>query len=137
MINIIVNSDAKYSINKLAVQSTVMDVLRQHKIRGDIEIGITIVGDSQMHQINKTYRGIDSTTNVLSFPYEKPQLPKLMHIGKMGFVPSPDKVTRLGDILVSYPEAQKDATAEGVAVEDEIHHLVEHGTKHLLGIHQH
>jgi probable rRNA maturation factor len=138
MINIIVNSDAKYSINKLAVQSTVMDVLRKHKIRGNIEIGITIVGDNQMHQINKTYRGIDSTTNVLSFPYDKPEeIPKLVHIGKVGFVSSPDKVTRLGDILVSYPEAQKDASAEGVAVEDEIHHLVEHGTKHLLGIHQH
>ena len=137
MINIIVNSDSKYSINKLAVQSTVMDVLRQHKVKGNIEIGITIVGDTQMHQINKTYRGIDSTTNVLSFPYDKPQMPKLMHLSKMGFVPSPDKVTRLGDIVVSYPEAQKDATAEGVAVEDEIHHLVEHGTKHLLGIHQH
>ncbi len=137
MINIIVNSDSKYSINKLAVQSTVMDVLRKHKVKGNIEIGITIVGDTQMHQINKTYRGIDSTTNVLSFPYEKPEMPKLMHLNKMGFVPSPDKVKRLGDIVVSYPEAQKDASAEGVAVEDEIHHLVEHGTKHLLGIHQH
>ena len=64
-------------------------------------------------------------------------MPKLMHLNKMGFVPSPDKVKRLGDIVVSYPEAQKDAAAEGVAVEDEIHHLVKHGTKHLLGIHQH
>jgi probable rRNA maturation factor len=138
MINIIVNSDSKFSINKFAVQSAVMDVLREHKIRGNLEIGITIVGDAKMHEINKTYRGIDTTTNVLSFPYEQPKkLPKLMHINKMGFVPSPDKVVRLGDIVVSYPEAQKDAVAEGIPVEEEIHMLVEHGTKHLLGIHQH
>ena len=91
-----------------------------------------------MHEINKTYRGIDSTTNVLSFPYEKPQEPsKLMHLNKMGFVSSPDKVNRLGDIVISHPEAEKDARAEGVTVEEEIHLLVEHGTKHLLGIHQH
>ena len=89
-----------------------------------------------MHEINKSYRGIDSTTNVLSFPYEQPQSPKLIHVNKM-FIPSPDKITRLGDIIISHPEAQKDAIAEGVAVEEEIHLLVEHGTKHLLGIHQH
>ena len=137
MINIIVNSDSKFSINKFAIQSAAMDVLRQHKIRGNIEIGITIVGDTQMHEINKTYRGIDSTTNVLSFPYDAPKASTgLMHINKM-FISSPDKVTRLGDIVVSYPEAKKDAIAEGVPVEEEIHLLVEHGTKHLLGIHQH
>jgi probable rRNA maturation factor len=89
MINIIVNSDSKFQVNKLAVQSAVMDVLRQHKIYGNIEIGITIIGDAKMHEINKIYRGIDSTTNVLSFPYEQPKQPGFMHLNKMGFVPSP------------------------------------------------
>jgi probable rRNA maturation factor len=137
MVNIIVNSDTKFEINKFAVQSAAMEVLKRHQIHGNIEIGITIVGDNQMHEINKTYRGIDSTTNILSFPYEQPQKNGVMHLSKMGFVPSPDKITRLGDIVISYPEAKKDAVAEGVAVEEEIRMLVEHGTSHLLGIHQH
>lgn len=137
MVNIIVNTDTKFEINKFAVQSAAMEVLKRHQIHGNIEIGITIVGDNKMHEINKTYRGIDSTTNILSFPYEQPQKTHVMHLNKMGFVASPDKITRLGDIVISYPEAQKDATAEGVAVEEEIRMLVEHGTSHLLGIHQH
>lgn len=137
MVNIIVNSDTKFQINKYAVQSAALEVLKRHQIHGNIEIGITIVGDTKMHEINKTYRGIDSTTNILSFPYELPKQTGVMHLNKMGFVSSPDKITRLGDIVISYPEAQKDATTEGVAVEEEIRMLVEHGTSHLLGIHQH
>jgi probable rRNA maturation factor len=136
MINIVVNSDSRYQVNKFAVQATALEVLKKHNINGDIEIGITIIGDRKMHEFNKTYRGIDSTTNILSFAYEDPlSVSSLMHFNKMGFVKAPDQVLRLGDIVISYPEAQKDATSEGVTVEDELRYLVEHGTKHLLGIH--
>lgn len=136
MVNIIVNTDSKFPVNKFAMQATVLEVLKRHNVQENIEIGITIVGDRKMHEINKKYRGLDSTTNILSFSYED-SLPvsPLMHFSKMGFVKAPDQVIRLGDILISYPEAQKDATSEGVSVEDELRYLVEHGTKHLLGIH--
>ncbi len=136
MINIIVNYDSRYSVNKLAIQTTVAEVLRRHRIGGNVEIGISIVGDRKMHEINRRYRGIDSTTNILSFALEDPvSTSQLQHIPRVGFVKSPDKVLRLGDILISYPQAVKDAVLEGVSVEEEIRFLVEHGTKHLLGIH--
>lgn len=136
MINIIVNSDSRYPVNKIAIQATVLEVLQRHRILGNIEIGITIVGDRKMHEINKRYRGLDSTTNILSFALEDPSSQsQLQHVPKVGWVRSPDKVLRLGDILLSYPQVINDASLDGISVEEELRFLVEHGMKHLLGIH--
>ncbi len=136
MVNIIINSDSRYSVNKLAIQNAAFNILKSHHITGNIEIGISIVGDRKMHEINKKYRGIDSTTNILSFALEDPtSSTQLQHIPKVGFVKAPDKILRLGDILISYPQVVQDASIEGVSVEDELLFLVEHGTKHLLGLH--
>lgn len=136
MVNIIVNSDSRYPVNKLAIHTTILEVLARHRIAGNIEIGINIVGDRKMHEINKKFRGIDSTANILSFALEDPSdQSRLQHIPKVGFVKAPDNVLRLGDILISYPQVIKDASLEGVSVEEEVRVLVEHGMKHLLGIH--
>lgn len=138
MINIIVNSDSRYPINKLAIQATVLEVLQRHRVAGNIEIGINIVGDRKMHEINKKYRGTDATTNILSFALEDPtSTSRLQHVPRVGFVKAPDKILRLGDILISYPQVITDASVEGVSIEEELRFLVDHGTKHLLGIHNH
>lgn len=136
MINIVVNADPKFPVNKLGIQATVLDVLKHHRIGGNLEIGVNVVGDKTMHEINKKFRGQDATTNILSFPLEDvPAASSLQHIPKVGFVKSPDKIIRLGDIMISYPQIIKDAALEGVSVEEELRFLVEHGTRHLLGIH--
>lgn len=136
MVNVIVNTDSRYPVNRLAIQATVLEVLQRNRILSDVEIGITIVGDRKMHEINKKYRGIDATTNILSFALEDAlSQSQLQHVPKVGFVKAPDKVLRLGDILISYPQVISDASMEGVSVDEELRFLVEHGTKHLLGIH--
>jgi probable rRNA maturation factor len=136
MINVIVNSDSRYPINKLSIQSTVIEVLQSHNIIGNVEIGINIVGDRKMHEFNKKYRGIDTTTNILTFALEDPvSVSQLQHIPKVGFVKSPDNVLRLGDIVLSHPAVLEDAASDGVSVEEMYRILVEHGTKHLLGLH--
>lgn len=136
MINVIISSDPRYQVNKLAIQATILDVLKRFRISGNMEIGINIVGDRKMHEVNKKFRGIDSSTNILSFALEDPSsISQLQHVPKVGFVKAPDKVLRLGDILISYPELLKDASSEGVSIEDQLRYLVEHGTKHLLGMH--
>lgn len=136
MINIIVNADSRYRIDKFAIQAAAIEVLKRNRISGNVEVGITIVGDRKMHEINKKYRGISSTTNILSFALEDPIFAStLQHIPKMGFVKAPDNVLRLGDIVISYPEIVKNAGFEGVTVGEELMFLVEHGVNHLLGKH--
>ena len=136
MIQIIVNSDPRYPVNKLGIQATVLEVLKQHRVHGNIEIGVSVMGDRKMHEINKKFRGQDSPANILTFAMEDPVSSfNLQHIRNVGFFKAPDKVLRLGDILISWNQIIKDAAIEGVSVEEELRFLVEHGTKHLLGIH--
>jgi probable rRNA maturation factor len=134
MVNVIISSDSRYPVNKLAIQSTVMQVVGQHKISGKVEIGINIVGSRKIHEYNKKYRGLDSVTDILTFALEDPQT-SLQHIPRVGFVSSPDQMLRLGDIVLSYPQVVEDASLDGISVEEEIRILIEHGMKHLLGIH--
>ncbi len=135
MINIIINSDGRYPVNKLIIQSTVVEVLKRYKITGRLEIGVNIVGSRKIHEINKKYRGMDYPTDIITFALEDALPQNLQHIPRVGFVSSPDQVLRLGDIVLSYPQVVEDAGLDGVSVDEEIRQLVEHGTKHLLGMH--
>ncbi len=135
MINIIVSSDPRYDINKTAIKSAVSNVLQRHRIRGKVELGVNIIGDRKMHELNRKYRGIDSTTDILSFALEDSSSTSLQHVPKIGFISSPDKWLRLGDIVISYPQALEDAALDGISVDEEIKVLVEHGVNHLLGLH--
>lgn len=135
MVNIIVNSDPRYNVNKLAIKAAALEILQKNMISGKVEVGINIVGDRKMHELNRTYRGIDSTTDVLSFALEEASPASLQHVPRIGFVASPDKWLRLGDIVISYPQAIEDASLDGISVDEEIRSLVEHGLSHLLGIH--
>lgn len=135
MINIIVSSDPRYNVDKAAIKLAVFQCLQRHRIGGKVELGINIVGDRKMHELNRKYRGMDSTTDILSFALEDLNPASLQHIPRIGFVASPDKWLRLGDILISYPQALEDASMDGISVDEEIKTLVEHGVNHLLGIH--
>lgn len=127
MINIIVNADSRYNINKEAIKAAVLATLLKNRISGVVEVGVNIVGDRKMHELNKKFRGIDATTDILSFA--------LGDDGSVGFISAPDKVLRLGDIVLSYPQVIEDASSDGISVDEELNFLLDHGVKHLLGIH--
>lgn len=135
MINIIVSSDPRYDVNKTAIKLAVTAVLQKHRIGGKVEVGVNIVGDRKMHELNRVYRGIDSTTDVLSFALEDTSPTSLQHVPRIGFVAPPDRWLRLGDIVISYPQALEDASLDGISLDEEIQTLVEHGVNHLLGVH--
>lgn len=135
MVNIIISSDTRYQINHLAIQKSAINVLKDQKVTGAVEIGVNIVGNRKMRQLNKKHRGLDKTTDVLSFALEDTQPQYLQPIPRAGFVAAPDAILRLGDIVICYPQALACASTGGTSVEDAINFLVDHGTKHLLGIH--
>lgn len=136
MINVIIASDPRYSINRASIQSAVLNILKKHNVStGKVELEVNIVGDRKIHELNKKYRGIDAPTDILSFVLEDPNPQHLLQMPAVGFVASPDKILRLGSIVIAYPQAVEDASSDGISVEDEISFLVEHGTTHLLGIH--
>lgn len=138
ILKLLINADSRYDVNRDVVRATVESVLGKMRLKGKVEVGVNIVGDRMMTDLNRKYRNIDDTTDVLSFSLEEvtPQktLPKERRI-KVGFVKPPDRTLRLGDVVVSYPQAIASAAEGGIPIDQEIATLIEHGLNHLLGIH--
>lgn len=116
--------ESRYKVNRKKVKQTVHEVLDHHGITSSCEVSLAFVGDRKMHALNKKFRNIDKTTNILSFP--------LLEGEK---IPLPTDTMRLGDIIISYPQVIKEAAEEEMMVDDKIDQLVRHGLQHLLGLH--
>jgi probable rRNA maturation factor len=93
-------------------------------IQGHGAVGLTLVitDDETVRSLNRTYLGNDAPTDVLSFGGKSPD-----------FVTTPEADQYLGDVIISYPRAQAQATAAGHEVEAELALLVVHGMLHLWG----
>lgn len=128
MITVLFRTESHFPVKKSVVESAIEASL-SGRVKGDTEVSVTIVGDRRMKVLNTSYRGKDYTTDVLSFPQHDPSQPE------KPFVDIPDGILRLGDIIVSYPMAVKEATEENKMVDDKVVELVLHGLEHLLGNH--
>lgn len=127
MINIFIKTDSHYKVNRKRIRITVEKYLTEKKVNGEAEVSISVVGDRQMKTLNKKYRNLDATTDVLAFPL-------MSDTNSTNFVEPPDNILRLGDIIVSYPQVIEGAREEEKMVDDKIDELVIHGLKNLLGI---
>lgn len=124
MIKILIKADSRYPVERKRIRQKIKQILGKKGLTQDTEVSILFIGDRKMKSLNKKYRGKSETTDVLSFPLNE------------GGHPFPAEETlRLGDIVISYPQARKQAGEYNVLVDEEIDRLVEHGLLHLLGIH--
>ena len=89
------------------------------------EMGIVITGQQQIQQLNRDYRNIDRPTDVLSFPMQEGDDPD--------FASPPDGISHLGDVIISCPQAEKQAKEHGHTLKKEMATLIIHGVLHLLG----
>lgn len=128
MITVLFQTDSHFPVKKSVITDAVTQSL-QGRVKSDVELSIIIVGDRRMRELNNNYRKLDATTDVLSFPQHDPSQPM------KPFVEMPDGILRLGDIVVSYPEAVREAAEDNTMVDDKIIELVLHGLEHLLGNH--
>jgi probable rRNA maturation factor len=87
-------------------------------------VSVSVVGDPEMCALNREWRGVDATTDVLSFALDEDES------GPQTAGPWTDVI---GDIVVSWPRVLEQATAYGHGVEREFAFLLAHGTLHLLG----
>lgn len=92
-------------------KSLVRTVLRDKSA----ELSVVFSSNVVMREMNSKWRGVDDTTDVLSFPQN-----------------DPDKVV-LGDVLISVETAMRQAEQEGIGLRDEVRILMVHGVLHLLG----
>ncbi len=123
--------ESRYKVNRKQIATTISSVLKQHGVNGPAEVSVAIVGDRKMRSLNKTYKGEDKATNILSFS---------LIDGKQVVLPPKDlktrnDVLRLGDIILSYPHVIKEAVRDEMMVDDKVDQLLQHGLQHLLGVH--
>ncbi len=126
-------------INEKFFQKVAETVLKIVGLKDKIEISLAIVGDGRMRKLNKMYRGRNRVTDVLAFanksviPYLAKAFPRLKKGKDIEFIEPPDNVKRLGEVIICYPRAKKQAKRLKHSLGKELTILLIHGILHLLG----
>ena len=102
-------------------------VLSSEGVTPPYEVGLVFTDSETVQRLNRDYRGMDEPTDVLAF-YMLPQKE-----ADGSFALPPDGVTRLGEVIISYPQAVEQAREQGHSPERELTLLIIHGILHLLG----
>lgn len=137
MVKVLISSESRFPINRKFLRQVVEQFLAEQKIKSEVEVSISIIGDRKMRSLNKKYRNLEETTPVLTFSLSDPGSQSANDRGssKMKpFITPPDDILRLGDIVISYPQTVVMAAAENKLVDQKISELVRHGLANLLGI---
>jgi probable rRNA maturation factor len=98
---------------------------------GSPEVSVVLCDNEQIRELNRSYREIDESTDVLSFPQEE--------MGKgeeimLQVSSDPDQPVLLGDVVISLEKAVEQAQSYGHSFEREVGYLLAHGLLHLLGM---
>lgn len=109
---------------RLLIRKSCIATLESENFSNAAEVDVSIVDDAQIQQMNKKYREIDRSTDVLSFP-----------LGEDGDYPvNPESgAMMLGDIVISAEHAMYQADLYGHGFEREVSFLTVHSMLHLLG----
>ena len=85
-------------------------------------VAVRLSADEEVRRLNRTFRGKDAPTNVLSFPSP----PEEEH-GQFAEEPG------MGDIILALETVRREAEIDGKNFESHVAHLVVHGVLHLAG----
>lgn len=159
---VLIYVESRYKLSRKRVKKAIGEVLGANSVTSPVEVSVAIVGDRKMRALNKKYRNLDKTTNVLSFPLQN--IHPTSHLESPAKLDQPsfavsgslsekemlnpadvktftsrqdqyDTISRLGDIIISYPQVINEAVRDEMLVDDKIEELVKHSMQHLLGIH--
>jgi len=126
MTNHLVNifNKTKIKLNKNQLIRIIKDVLEILKIKKSCEINLILVDDKFITKLNRTYRGVNSPTDILTFG--------LLEKTKEKF-DSPDQLLHLGDIFISLETAKRQSRKRNCSLILEITILLIHGILHIFG----
>lgn len=120
---LLIRNFTKNRISAKRLEKVTEAVIVEEKIKGGVEISLVFTGEKRIRNLNKTYRGVDRVTDVLSFEGENDD----------DFVSPDEGVSYPGEIFICYPRAQRQAREKKHSIEKEIDILLVHGLFHLLG----
>ncbi len=121
-IDITIQEPLARSLSKAWLRGVVHRVLAAEGVP-PAELSIAIVDEETIRRLNRDYSGADEATDVLSFSLAEGE----------PFVSPTDDVLPLGEVVIAYPVAVRQAVQRDHTVEREVAHLLIHGILHLLG----
>jgi probable rRNA maturation factor len=116
-----VQNDQGYPIDEARFVAAALRVLELEAVDVASALTIVLMDDLEIAALNLQFRGVNTPTDVLSFPADAPP------------VSLPDEPDYLGDLIIAFPYASAQAAREGHGLSDMLTLLVVHGTLHLLG----
>jgi probable rRNA maturation factor len=117
-IDVIIQKNVKNRFSKKELKIVTEKILAILNM-DQVEVTISLVDGKTIHDLNYQYRGLDAETDVLSFE---------------GAETNPENGLRsLGDIAISVPVADLQASRVGHSLESEVYLLTIHGILHLMG----
>ena len=122
-VKVAIGADGRYVFDRKRIRKAVEELLQDKGLTGKVVLSVSVVGERKIKELNKKYLGKDEMTDVLSFSQMEGTL-----------VPEDDQML-LGDVIVCYNVAKKQAVKLNKILDEEIEFLVLHGVLHLLGVH--
>lgn len=123
--SVLISNDANLDtlLSEDEVCAIAAHVLTAEGVERDVEISLSYVDEDEMHELNRQWRDIDRTTDVLSFECDSAfdeDIPV-------------DEVLELGDIILAPEVIARQAPGFGNDPVDECRLMLVHGLLHLLG----
>jgi len=127
-INVLIDDDFEGMLEAGWLEGIAEHVLIAQNVGSAVELGLVITSQERVWQLNRSYRGKDEPTDVLAFSITEEK-----GADSSPFIAPPDGVLHLGEVIIAYPQAVKQAEEHQHSVKKEIATLVIHGVLHLLG----
>jgi probable rRNA maturation factor len=119
MVNIQIAEQFDKEIDSTALEKAALMTLAEQNPAEEVNLSLVIEDDQQLHALNLQFLGVDAPTDVLSFFEDELD---------------PETGERyLGDVIISFPQAQKQGLVAGHSTGSELDLLVVHGVLHLMG----
>lgn len=128
-------TDDRFDFDDKDIAERVIDeALTQEGFTHDCEVSVTLTDEEGIAALNKEFRGIEGSTDVLSFPMLEWEgtAPADYDIAEEDCNPDTNDVM-LGDIVISIPRTKAQAAAYGHSERREYAFLIAHSMLHLLG----
>ncbi|MCL1913329.1 MAG: rRNA maturation RNase YbeY [Eubacteriaceae bacterium] len=100
------------------LRTCIVATMSHFDMEGGYQASVAFVDEESIRSLNRGYRGVDSVTDVLSFPMDE--------VDARG-------VALLGDVVLCAPQARRQAIEYGHSLEREFAYLTVHSVLHLLG----
>lgn len=123
VIDVDVDEPFAAEVNVARVRDVAQHVLAGEGVEPPTSVTVWITDADELHTLNRAYRGVDRSTDVLSFGTDD----------NASFVVPPGEPRHLGDLAVSYPHVVQQAEDYNHSRERELGYLITHGLLHLLG----